>query len=307
VLQSERRYCQLIELAPIGITVVGTDSHLQSANPAFWQMLGSPPAQQSDILTFPPLIEAGLPPTCTAAWKPAAPLCTEHSYTGPSGQRIHLRCHLTPLPEEGAVLALFEDITVHKQVQGHLEQMQRTEALQRLAGVAHDLNNHLTVIHAYTDLLALDGDTSENQDLAAIRKAAHEIGSLAGQLLAFSREQPDQRSVSLDLNRLSDDSRDLLQLLAGKEVRIEMRLAPDLHSVEAVFGQIAQMLVSLATHAPCTTPCSRTLIFETANASKGVTLSVTDTGLELDEKTRVHLFEPLAAPHEDAEWGWDWL
>ena len=69
VLQSERRYCQLIELAPIGITVVGTDGYLQSANPAFWQMLGSPPAQQIDILTFPPLIEAGLPPTCTAAWK----------------------------------------------------------------------------------------------------------------------------------------------------------------------------------------------------------------------------------------------
>ena len=79
-----------------------------------------------------------------------------------------------------------------------------------------------------------DGDTGENQDLAAIRKAAHQIGSLAGQLLAFSREQPDRPAVSLDLNRLIDDSRDLLQLLAGKEVRIKMHLAPDLHLVEAI-------------------------------------------------------------------------
>jgi C4-dicarboxylate-specific signal transduction histidine kinase len=132
---------------------------------------------------------------------------------------------------------LFEDITVRKQAQEHLEEMQRMEALQRLAGgVTHDLNNHLTVIHAYTDLLALDGDIGENQDLAAIRRAAHEIGSLTGQLFAFSRDQPDQPAVSLDLNRLIDDSRDLLQLLAGKEVRIEMRLAPDLHSVKAIPG-----------------------------------------------------------------------
>ena len=74
-----------------------------------------------------------------------------------------------------------------------------------------------------------------------------------------------------------------------------MRLAPDLHSVEAVLGQIAQVLTGLVTHAQCTTACSRTLTFETANAPKGVTLSVTDTGLELDEKTRAHLFEPCAS------------
>ena len=114
------------------------------------------------------------------------------------------------------------------------------------------------------------------------------------QLLAFSREQPNQPTVSLDLNRLIDDSRDLLQLLGGKEVRIEMRLAPALHSVGAVFGQIAQVLTGLVTHAQCTTVCGRTPTFGTANAPKGVALSVTDTGLELDEETRAHLFKPFA-------------
>jgi two-component system cell cycle sensor histidine kinase/response regulator CckA len=191
---------------------------------------------------------------------------------------------------------LFEDVAVRTQAQENLEQMQRMEALQRLvSGVAHDLNNHLTVINAYTDLLALDGDTGQDQDLVAIREAAHEIGSLAGQLLAFSREPPDQPAVSLDLNRPIDDSRDLLQLLASKETEVEMCLAPDLRTVEAVPGQIAQVLVALASHAQCTTSCGRTLTFETANAPGGVTLSVTDTGLELDEEIRTRLFEPFAS------------
>ena len=60
VLQSERSYRQLIERAPAGIAVVADNGHLRSTNPAFWQMLGSPPAQQIDILPFPPLVEAGI-------------------------------------------------------------------------------------------------------------------------------------------------------------------------------------------------------------------------------------------------------
>ena len=293
VQQSERRYRRLVECAPVGIAIIADDGRLQSANPALYEMLGSPLAQQSDILAFPPLVDAGIVADLHRCLETASPLSTERPYTGPSGQLIYLHCHLTPLPDEGAILALFEDVTVRRQTQEDLEHMQRMEALQRLAGgVAHDLNNQLTVINAYTDLLVLDGD---NQDLATIRKAAYEISRLVGQLLAFSREQPGQPAVSLDLNRLIDDSRDLLQLLAGKEVRIETCLAPDLCPVEAAPGQIAQVLVGLVTYAQCTKPCGRTLAFETANSLESVTLSVIDTGLELDEKTRAHLFEPFAS------------
>ena len=128
VQQSKSRYRQLIELAPIGIAVVGTDGHLRSANPALRGMLGLSPTQQINVLTFPPLVEAGIIADLRHCLESATPLCTEHSYTGPSGQRIYLRCHLTPLPDEGAVLALFEDVTVRKQAQEHLEQMQRMEA-----------------------------------------------------------------------------------------------------------------------------------------------------------------------------------
>jgi two-component system cell cycle sensor histidine kinase/response regulator CckA len=186
---------------------------------------------------------------------------------------------------------LFEEITADRQVPESPEHLQRLAA-----GVAHDLNNHLTVIHAYVDLLALDGHAGEHQALAAIRQAARDIGTLAGQLLAFGHPPPDQPAVSLDLNRLIDDTRDLLQLLAGKGTAIELRLAPDLRPVPASPGQMARVLVALSTHAPSTNSGGRTLTFETANTSSGVALSVTDTGLELDEQAGAHLFEPFACP-----------
>lgn len=189
---------------------------------------------------------------------------------------------------------LAED-TACEQAQERLEQMQRMEALQRLAGgIAHDLNNHLTVINACAELLALDGCVGDDPNLGEIRQAAREIGSLVEQLIAFSREQPDQPAVPLDLNRLIDDSRDLLHLIAGRQVTLETRLAPDLRPIEAVPGQIAQVLVGLVALVQNAPSGERMLTFETANGQDGVILSVTDSGLRLDEESRAHLFEPFA-------------
>ncbi len=184
-----------------------------------------------------------------------------------------------------------------------LEQMQRMEALQRLAGgVAHDLSNHLTVINACAELLALDGCAGDDPHLVEIRRAAREIGRLVEQLIAFSREQPEQPAAPLDLNRLIDDSRDLLQLLAGRQVRLETHLAPDLHLIEAVPGQIAQVLVGLAALAQGDR-VEKTLTFETANGPDGIILAVTDSGLRLDEKSRAHLFEPFARTAQGGRMG----
>ncbi|MBN1937302.1 MAG: hypothetical protein JW934_21765, partial [Anaerolineae bacterium] len=131
-------------------------------------------------------------------------------------------------------------------------------------------------------------------NLVEIRRAAREIGRLVEQLVVFSREQPEQPAVPLDLNRLIDDSRDMLQLLAGRQVRLETRLATDLHSIKAVPGQIAQVLIGLATLSQGAPSGERRLTFETANGQDSVILSVMDSGLRLDEQSRVHLFEPFA-------------
>jgi PAS domain S-box-containing protein len=123
VQQSESRYRRLVERAPAGIAVVAADGHLQSANPAFREVLGLSSTQQSNALASPPLIEAGIAADLRRCLETAAPLSTERPYSGPAGQRVYLRCQLTPLPDEDAVLALFEDITARKQAQENLEQM----------------------------------------------------------------------------------------------------------------------------------------------------------------------------------------
>jgi signal transduction histidine kinase len=88
------------------------------------------------------------------------------------------------------------------QLERHLAETQRMEALGRLAaGGAHDFNNLLTVIHGNVEL-ARRGPTP--QSLNEIEAAAERAGSLIAQLLAFARQQPRSLSV-LRLDQLISD------------------------------------------------------------------------------------------------------
>jgi hypothetical protein len=79
-----------------------------------------------------------------------------------------------------------------EQAEGHVRQLQRLEAVVRLAGgVAHDFNNLLTVIMGRGDILLgrLPADHPHRRDIALIKKTAERAAALTKQLLAFSRKQ----------------------------------------------------------------------------------------------------------------------
>jgi PAS domain S-box-containing protein len=91
-----------------------------------------------------------------------------------------------------AVISLFQDVTDKLQIEKHLQQTDRLNAVGELAaGVAHDFNNILTVITGHTGLLMQKDDLPEGQrfEVRRINEAASRAGGLTRQLLAFSRQQ----------------------------------------------------------------------------------------------------------------------
>jgi signal transduction histidine kinase/CheY-like chemotaxis protein len=210
---------------------------------------------------------------------------------------------------EDVVEGIFDDITDRRLLEEQFLQAQKMEAVGRLAGgVAHDFNNLLEVILGYADMLAeVEKDPANQRKLDAITAAARRAAGLTGQLLAFSRRQVLEFKL-LSLNSIVSDTNSMLRRLIGEDIRLRLRLQPNLAVAKADPAQIEQVIMNLAVNARDAMPNGGELLIETANvtvdenaASPGnipppgsyVMLAVSDTGVGMDSETQAHIFDPF--------------
>jgi len=191
-----------------------------------------------------------------------------------------------------------------------LRQAQKLEALGTLAGgVAHDFNNLLTVISSYAELAQTNADIGSRMraDLDQIREAARRAAALTAQLLAFSRKQVLQPKV-IDLNDIVDRIQAMLRRIIGEHIDLRVVMAGDLPRIKADPGQLEQVIVNLAVNARDAMPQGGRLCIECESVAftepwisrygslqrgRWVMLSVTDSGIGMDDATRARIFEPF--------------
>jgi PAS domain S-box-containing protein len=220
------------------------------------------------------------------------------------------------------VIGVSRDITELKRaeaakakIENELRQAQKLESVGRLAaGVAHDFNNLLTVINGYSRLLL--GSLKEGDPLRGgleeIHKAGERAAALTQQLLAFSRKQMLQPRV-LDLNRVVDQMRPMLERLMGEDVEVCVNLQTEAATICADPNQLEQVLMNLAANSRDAMPHGGKFSIETGfvewgeshaqlrpgtHAGPCVMLAVSDTGEGMDEETRGHIFEPFFTTKE---------
>ena len=206
--------------------------------------------------------------------------------------------------------ALRDSGKAREKLEQELRQAQKMEAIGQLAGgVAHDFNNLLSVILGYT-VLAIDGLPATDPlrpDLEEIAKAARRASELTRQLLAFSRKQVLKPRI-LDLNQVVTGLERMLRRVVGDDVTLTIRRDAELGQTLTDAGQMEQVLMNLVVNARDAMPTGGTLTIETRNAELDaeyarerhgvipgsyVVLSVTDTGIGMDESTRARIFEPF--------------
>jgi two-component system cell cycle sensor histidine kinase/response regulator CckA len=189
-------------------------------------------------------------------------------------------------------------------------QAQKMEAVGRLAGgVAHDFNNLLTVITGYSDMLLSGRDLKEAQRTALeeIRRSAERGGALTHQLLAFSRRQPLEARM-VPINDLVIQIEKMLRRLIGEDIDLVTIPAAAHDVVEADPGRLEQVIMNMVVNARDAMPNGGKLTIETGMVQLSetfsakqlgvvpgeyVTISITDTGIGMDETTQSHLFEPF--------------
>ncbi|MBI5600527.1 MAG: PAS domain-containing protein [Gemmatimonadetes bacterium] len=206
--------------------------------------------------------------------------------------------------------AVLEDVTEQQLAGERTRQVQKMEALGRLAGgVAHDFNNMLTVIDGSAALLdlALPEAHEARPDLAAIRRAAASARSLTARLLAFSRSEPvEARPIAL--HAVVESASDIVTRLVGRKVTVQRRLEARNDLVLADRQHLEQVLVNLAVNAGDAMPSGGALMIATRAAqvmersrrddrhptrTHYVCLSVQDTGHGMSAETKARAFEPF--------------
>lgn len=213
------------------------------------------------------------------------------------------------------VASIGVDVTDHRSVEEQLRQSQKMEAIGRLAGgVAHDFNNMLGVILGYAEM-SMRNVTQDDKlwhRLNEITKAALRSRDITRQLLAFSRKELiAPRTVNL--NALIIETENTLGRLIGEDIKLCFKPATALWPVKVDPSQIDQILINLAVNARDAMPDGGVLTIETANmqmdkaccrnnidARPGdfVRISVSDTGIGMDNEIRKHIFEPFFTTKE---------
>jgi signal transduction histidine kinase/ActR/RegA family two-component response regulator len=191
-----------------------------------------------------------------------------------------------------------------------LRQAQKMEAVGQLTGgIAHDLNNILTVITGTIEILA--EAVADRPELAAIAKmiddAAERGADLTQRLLAFARKQPLQPR-EVDVNSLVMEVSSLLRSTLGERIEVHMTLAGDTSRALIDPSQLTNAILNLALNARDAMPDGGKLIIETCNvvldgnyvsmnsdvsAGSYVMVAVTDSGHGIPAGILTNVFEPF--------------
>lgn len=206
--------------------------------------------------------------------------------------------------------AVLRDISEKKLLEAQILQSQKMEAIGKLAGsVAHDFNNILTAIIGYSTLLkeAAGSDGEMGADIDNILAAAERGTNLTKSLLSFSRKQAIAL-MPVDLNEAVKSIDRLLNRLIGENVKLRIDYSDENAIILGDSGQIGQILINLVTNARDAMPGGGNLSISIrvvdvdkdylkkigyGEGEKFALLSVADTGVGMDEKTKERIFEPF--------------
>jgi two-component system, cell cycle sensor histidine kinase and response regulator CckA len=200
------------------------------------------------------------------------------------------------------------DISSRKRLETQLQQAQKLESLGTLAGgIAHDFNNLLMVIRGHVSLMFMEDNCSQlNQErLNKIDDCVQSAAALTSQLLGFARGGK-YHAQPINLNMVLRQTSRMFGR-TKKEIVIQEQYEKKIWPVEADPGQIEQVLLNLYVNAFHAMPAGGSLLLATENVALGksserpfnlapgnyVKLSVSDTGIGMDEKTRQRIFEPF--------------
>jgi PAS domain S-box-containing protein len=307
--ESEARYRRLFEEAPQPLLIESLDGRIVDVNAAAARLYGVDRAaligrEATDVAVLDSNDRADVA-TALAAERRGV-------FRG-IGRRIdgttfpqEVEIAVVGMRGEDALLVQVRDTTEEQRLRGELLQAQKMEALgQLISGVAHELNNPLSAIIAFSQLMQRDDrlppDVHRDADL--LMQEADRTRRIVQNLLEFARQRPPERRPT-NVGELIDRSLELHSYAIGMgRIEVVQHHPDDVPPVDVDPGQILQLLLNLVANAIQSIRGAQpsgtiTIEVSTVDAPARVRVAVRDDGPGVPEEIRSRLFEPFFTTRE---------
>ena len=218
------------------------------------------------------------------------------------GRSLVLNIALAPLQADSqgrtGALVVLEDVTTRMRLEEQLQQREKLSSIGLLAaGVAHEVNTPLTGVSSYTQMLMgmLPETDPKHALLQKVRRQADRASDIVNNLLNFSRTGGATEFTELSINRVLDDT---LQLLEPQLRRSQIEIVRDYdHEIPNLYGnavKLQQVFTNLILNARDAIPDGGRITLSTSSTEDDMlTVEVSDTGIGIAPENVAKIYDPF--------------
>nr|MBA2339331.1 PAS domain S-box protein [Pyrinomonadaceae bacterium] len=219
-----------------------------------------------------------------------------------SGRSLVLNVALAPLRRideraQAGTLVVLEDTTARTRLEEQLQQREKLSSIGLLAaGVAHEINTPLTGVSSYTQMLL--GMMPENDPkhalLEKIRRQSDRAAGMISNLLNFSRTGAGTEFVPVNINRVLEDTLQLLEpQLRQSRIEIVREFEDELPTAFANAGKLQQVFTNLILNARDASPDGGQVTLRTKAEEDQIKVEVADTGIGIAPENVARIYDPF--------------
>jgi two-component system, cell cycle sensor histidine kinase and response regulator CckA len=315
--QSEERFATIFRQSPVGCAILSLEGVFLNVNDNLLRLLALPAekvigksavdlgfwkSQQEQVEFYKKLRADGSVQNMEVKFKDA---------TGAEHFGLYFATPVR-IGEKECIFGMHLDRTEEHELEAKFLQAQKMEALGRLAGgVAHDFNNLLGVIGGYAELLESKLESSEvlRRYCTKIMETTQRASGLTRQLLTFSRKEI-VRPMALQTGDTLLELAAILPRLIGEDIELIVNLQAN-GTVVIDKTHFEQIVFNVVINSRDAMPAGGQIFIETEDILRPVltpsgsvairqyvAMRIRDTGIGMDEETRMHAFEPFYTTKE---------
>ncbi len=334
--KSEERYKAIFEYTGTAAIIIEPDDTISMVNSKFAELAGMARQDIVDKKKWCDFVAPGdidvmrnyFSARVNLKTENYAPMQYEIKFRGNGGEKRYVYVSLGVIPGTDKSVVSLLDVTEKKKaeqrwlsLENQLRKAQKMEAIGTLAGgIAHDLNNILSPVLGYADMIMRSSapSTTVFQRSEKIQKAALRAADLVSQVLSFNRRNQEEKRII----RIHPVTKEVIKLLKGSipsTITIVDNIDRTCGSVEADPTQIHQVIMNLCTNAyhameekggTLTVSLNEVTlttsdIVESAcpecSAGQYLAVEISDTGCGMTEDIMERMFDPYFSTKEEGK------